>query len=415
MHFPSSRLQLVISALFLGCSLTAHATAQVGDVFVIAMENQNWTQPDNQFTGGQQQVYNNPAAPYISGLVNGTNAISNQVAYASNYHNVLSTPSGNNASIHPSEPNYFWAEGGTNYGVLNDNDPYGNGGTSQNTSAHLSTLLTNAGKTWKSYQEDTDLATVNGKLTSTPLPSSQYTVPLSSFSGTSSSYVNPYNGSNQYNYAAKHDPQVLFNDTNGGNNPTSSNPLAQNYAPLQQLQTDLNNNTVANYNWITPDQYNDMHTALSAGYKGLTGDAARIAQGDNFLSIIVPEIMASQAYQNNGAIVLWWDETEGTATGSTNDYSHTIGEIVISKLAHPNVNGLPFDSTVDLTHSDDLHTWQNLYGVNQTYLGDAANAQGIDSLFAPGAVSGVPEPESYALMVIGMGMLGLFARRRLRQ
>ena len=415
MHFPSSRLQLVISALFLGCSLTAHATAQVGDVFVIAMENQNWTQPDNQFTGGQQQVYNNPAAPYISGLVNGTNAISNQVAYASNYHNVLSTPSGNNASIHPSEPNYFWAEGGTNYGVLNDNDPYGNGGTSQNTSAHLSTLLTNAGKTWKSYQEDTDLATVNGKLTSTPLPSSQYTVPLSSFSGTSSSYVNPYNGSNQYNYAAKHDPQVLFNDTNGGNNPTSSNPLAQNYAPLQQLQTDLNNNTVANYNWITPDQYNDMHTALSAGYKGLTGDAARIAQGDNFLSIIVPEIMASQAYQNNGAIVLWWDETEGTATGSTNDYSHTVGEIVISKLAHPNVNGLPFDSTVDLTHSDDLHTWQNLYGVNQTYLGDAANAQGIDSLFAPGAVSGVPEPESYALMVIGMGMLGLFARRRLRQ
>ena len=38
---------------------------------------------------------------------------------------------------------------------------------------------------------------------------------------------------------------------------------------------------------------------------------AAIAQGDNFLSMIVPQIMASQAYKNNGAIVIWYDETEG--------------------------------------------------------------------------------------------------------
>ena len=92
------------------------------------------------------------------------------------------------------------------------------------------------------------------------------------------------------------------------------------YAPLQQLQTGLANNTVANYNWITPNQYNDMHSTLSGGYKGLTGDAASIKQGDDFLSQIVPMIMASQAYQNDGAIMVWWDETEGT---NANDFSHT--------------------------------------------------------------------------------------------
>ena len=61
------------------------------------------------------------------------------------------------ASIHPSEPNYIWSEAGTNFGVLNDNQPYGAGGTNQNTTQHLTSLLNTAGKTWKSYQEDIDL------------------------------------------------------------------------------------------------------------------------------------------------------------------------------------------------------------------------------------------------------------------
>jgi len=47
----------------------------------------------------------------------------------------------------------------------------------------------------------------------------------------------------------------------------------------------------------------------------LTGDAANIRQGDNFLSIIVPAIMASPAYKNDGAIIIWWDESEDDAVG----------------------------------------------------------------------------------------------------
>jgi hypothetical protein len=54
-------------------------------------------------------------------------------------------------------------------------------------------------------------------LTSTVAPGSEWTVPLVSFSGTSASYTNLYNGSNQYNFACKHDGQLFFADTNGGN------------------------------------------------------------------------------------------------------------------------------------------------------------------------------------------------------
>ena len=99
------------------------------------MENHNWTQPA-QVAGGIQPIYQNPNAPYINSLVDGTSAISDQVAYANAYHNVLATATGANPHIHPSEPNYIWAEAGTNFGVLNDNDPYAaTNPTNQNTSS----------------------------------------------------------------------------------------------------------------------------------------------------------------------------------------------------------------------------------------------------------------------------------------
>src|SRR5437763_2274730 len=149
---------------------------QIKTVFVIAMENHNWTQPANQFTGGIQQIYQNPAAPYINSLVSGTSSISDQVAYAANYHSVLATPNGNNPHIHPSEPNYLWAEAGTNFGIFNDDDPYkDNPPNAQNTTQHLTGLLQRARKTWKSYQEDTDLQTdASGALVNLPLPENQW-------------------------------------------------------------------------------------------------------------------------------------------------------------------------------------------------------------------------------------------------
>lgn len=382
---------------------TVNASAQqIKTVFVIAMENHNWTQPANQFTGGIQQIYQNPNAPFINSLVNG-NAfavvngevvhISEEVAYASNYHSVLATPNGANPHIHPSEPNYIWAEAGTNFGVLNDNDPYRvPGGTNQNTPLHLSNLLKQAGTTWRSYQEDTDLTRdSNGKLTNVPLPEDLWTVPLTSFSGNFSSGLNQFNGSTQFNYAAKHNPQVFFSDTNGGNDATPANPLSTQYAPLQQFFTDLANNTVADYNWITPNQYNDMHTALAAGYKGLTADAAKIKQGDDFLAQVIPVIMESNAYKNHGAIIIWWDESEqdGVAGDNPDDFNHTIGEIVISKRAHDNVNGVPYASPLNFTHSSDLRTMQEIFHVGP-FLGDAVNATDLSDLFKPGVVPKKP-------------------------
>ncbi len=373
--------------------------AGIKTVFVIAMENHNWTQPDNQFAGRIQQLYLNRAAPFINSLVDGSARavidgkevrISSQVSYATAYHSVLATPSGDNPHIHPSEPNYIWAEAGTNFGVFNDHDPYAeDGATNQKTTGHLSSYLTATGKTWKSYQEDIDLIQdETGQRANTPMPKNEWTVPLTSFSGVFTEGVNAFNGSNQYNYAAKHNPMVFFSDTNGGNDATAGNPLRTHYAPLQQLMTDLANNTVADYNWITPNQFNDMHSELNGGYKGLKGDSARIKQGDDFLSRMIPIIMASNAYKDDGAIIIWWDEAEsdGQPGDNADDFDHTVCEIVISPHAHKNVNGIPYASPVNLTHSSDLRTMQEIFGAGPL-LGDAANTDDLSDLFEPGVVS----------------------------
>src|SRR5258707_12992901 len=70
-HFKSLRTLGSIALASALCNFGANAQ-EIKKVFVIAMETHNWTQPANQFTGGIQQIYQNPNAPFINSLVNGT-------------------------------------------------------------------------------------------------------------------------------------------------------------------------------------------------------------------------------------------------------------------------------------------------------------------------------------------------------
>ena len=349
------RAQTALALVFVAGLACASAGAQtIGPVFVIPMENHNWTQPSTYTS--TKQILGNPAAPFINSLVTPGNPNAQYVSYASNYQNAAS-------GDHPSEPNYIWSEAGTNFGVASDNDPT-TGTTSSNTfnTPHLTRLLSAAGVIWNNYQEDYQISGLG---------------PTHSASGTyAAGATNLYNGSTQYSYAVKHNPMAFFIDTQ-----------TQNVYPISKLATDLANNTVGQYNWITPDLYNDMHTALSAGYTyqgtHYTGDQAAVAQGDNFLSVVVPLIEASAAFQQqNGTIILWNDETEG---GDTSNF--TIMEIVISKLAKGNA----YTNTIRYTHSSDLKTMQELFSVPNSasasgFLNDAANATDFADLFVPGSL-----------------------------
>jgi len=408
-------------------------------VFYILLENRCFTSGTD--TSQANILYNNKngGSPYLTSLCtpgstaytatyNGQTISQTQhSSFCSAYHHVFSTVNGNNqtpyfvendtanspqgTSVHPSEPNYVFMEAGSNLSILNDNEPYGSGGSvaaiNNFLTAHpsftgecVSGLLQNAGISWTSYTEGTcllntagqDFNTARGTLTNNIAPIGVRTVPLSSFSGnvTTGQYTNPYNGTHQYNFATKHTGQLFFPATNGGTvaagNTSPTNPVVSHYAPLEQLSSDLANNTQAQYCVITPDQFNDGHTALSSpfpyhNYGGTNSgvdktfaagsDLARVGQMDNFCAMIVPQIMSSPVYQNgHAAIVIWTDETEGSPN---NDFYHTLLEIVISPLA----KGNGYNCTQNLTHSSDVATMQEIFGVAANtptgYLNDAAN------------------------------------------
>ncbi len=272
-----------------------------GSIFVIVMENTNWS-----------SIKGSANAPFINKLLTGAHT-----SYATNYNN----PPNN----HPSEPNYIWMEAGTNYGITNDNDPT-HAANQIKGKDHLAKQLDTKGVSWTTYQES---------ITGT-------TCPLSS-SG---------------EYAAKHNPFVFFDDTTN-NFSTSSAVCIQHVRPFSELPKALKNNTVSKYVYITPNLCHDMHDSCSPTNN-------RIKQGDNWLKSVLPKIVASQAYKNNGAVMITWDEA---AIGDG-----PIGFILMS----PQAKGNGYNNKIYYTHSSLLRTLEENMGV--PLLNDAASQADLSDL-----------------------------------
>jgi hypothetical protein len=287
----------------------AATTSAIKHVFVIAFENH-----------GAADIYGNTThAPYIN------NTLLPIAGRASNFIDKLPQLD--------SEPHYVWMEAGTNafadHTFTGDSDPSKTNSTSSK--AHLATQITAAGSTWFSYQEG-----INSTTGGCPVASSG-------------------------NYAAKHDPFVFFQDLAGATPAKTSAACVAHHKPLTSLASDLTNNTVGAYNFITPNLCHDMHS------NSCTGSSDPIKQGDTWLSQNVPAIL-NYINANQGVLLIVWDEPVGS-TGtiplivlgphvianhvSTVSYSH--GSLVKSV---EQILGLPTLATVtgDNTFGDFFQT-----------------------------------------------------------
>jgi hypothetical protein len=117
--------------------------------------------------------------------------------------------------------------------------------------------------------------------------------------------------------------------------------------------------------FITPNLCNDMHNGTGCA------TPSRVRNGDDWLASEIPKILASQAYSNNGAIIVTWDEGTSGASGP-------FGTIVISALA----KGNGYRNTNRFDHASTLRTVQEIFGV-RPFLYTAASATSLSDLFKP--------------------------------
>jgi hypothetical protein len=273
------------------------------------------------------EITGSPECPYLNQTLQPRSSI------ADHYF----TPTNN----HPSLPNYLWLVGCTNYGITNDGSPAVN---TRNTTNHLAWLLDRAGVSWRCYAES--------------LPTNR--PPISTVG----------------NYVPRHVPFLYFKNIN-----TNLAYVAQHIRPFPEFANDLAQNTIARFNFITPNLTNDMHNAAGA--------VGRRKLGDNWLARNVPLILDSDAWKQGGLILIVWDEgTRATADGDESDGPMGLVALAPTAKGHGYLNHQHYD------HSATLRTLEDIFDV-QPYLGAAATSPDLSDLFVDSPkLSWFPNPAS---------------------
>jgi phosphatidylinositol-3-phosphatase len=208
-------------------------------------------------------IGNRSQAPYI-------NSLAASCGLATDYH----------VTTHPSLPNYLAATSGTAQGSLPPTT-YLDCDVSVICDMTVGSIF-GQGESWKAYEES--------------MPSNCYK-------------------SNSGEYAVRHNPAVYY---------TSLSGCASKDVPYTQLATDLADNALPAFSFITPNLIDDMHDGT-------------IAQGDAWLASHLPAILNSKQYQSGTtALFITWDEGSGgypiedCDNTSVTDTSCIVPTIVIS-------------------------------------------------------------------------------------
>ena len=178
---------------------------------------------------------------------------------------------------HPSLPNYLAMTAGSTFGITSDCT------TCFVSATNIADQVERSGRSWKAYMDGM------------PAPC----------------YLGPFYGG----YAQKHDPFVYFTDIRD-----NAARCAAHVVPFTQFGSDRASGALPNFVWITPSMCNDMHDCSTS-------------QGDAWLSGVVPSILSSSAYRNNGVLFITWDEGASSAGCCGDSYGGHVATLVISPLA----------------------------------------------------------------------------------
>ena len=237
------------------------------------------------------EVIGNSAMPYL-------NSLASQYGLATQYF----------ANGHPSMPNYLMLTTGLtesfddNFtGTINDDN--------------VVRELVKAGKTWRAYEES--------------IPSAGYL------------------GTDAPPYVRRHNPFSFLSDIQ------QDSSQAANIVPFSQFSSDLANDSLPQYSFISPDINNDAHN-------GTLGAA------DAWLQSNIAPLLASSTFKNSGLLIITFDE------GENSDLDHGGGQV----------------ATVIVSSKSKTNFQSQTFYQHQSLLRLVLAASGVDTF--PGLAGGAP-------------------------
>jgi phosphatidylinositol-3-phosphatase len=276
---------------------------RVKHVFVITLENKNY---EDTFGTSTQD-------PYLTGTLKPMGALLTQY-YATGHvslDNYISMISGQ-ASSPQTQADCIDFNEFKMTGITADGQAIGDGCVYPRAIKTLPDQLKRAGYTWRGYMEDMgndparESATCGHAVIGAKDLTQQPEAPSAAVPDGDQ-------------YAARHNPFVYFHSI------IDSPDCDRNVVNLNKLDEDLASiRTTPNFVFITPNLCNDGHDGDGTGAAGkgcVNGQPGGLASADAFLKTWVPKILASQAYQHDGLLIINFDESSTAATTQAVDPS----------------------------------------------------------------------------------------------
>lgn len=360
------------------------SAAKIKHVFVIVLENKNF---DDTFGTSTQDPYLQKTLVPMGALLRqyyGTGHVSldNYLSMISGQAATQDTDNDCMSELNSAMPNYNDVN---QIGTTPDGQVIAKGGCIYG--KEIKTLpeqLVERGLTWKGYMEDMGNDPARESATCGHPKIGSATDGTSAFEAPSAAV--PLGDG----YATRHNPFVYFHSI------IDSPSCATNVVNLNQLPADLETlETTPNYVFITPNLCHDGHDGSGTGEKGKTcvnGEPGGLTSADAFLKNWVLKILASRAYQQDGLIVITFDEGNYTlssksdpATGQNIVDITFPGESCCGQLPGPNLDGV----------RPSRHTFVNTPTLVRSFVingfgGDRIGAVLLSPFVKPGTVSDTP-------------------------
>lgn len=163
--------------------------------------------------------------------------------------------------------------------------------------------------------------------------------------------------------------------------------------PSDQLAADIQNGTLPNFAFITPDGRHDLHDCPTT-----LADCEQLA--DQFLKSTLAPLLARPEFQpgGDGVLIIWADEADLSTDKrcASTVMSGCGGRIAVAAIG-PRIKA-GYQSPVTYHHENVLKTMLMALGEKQTFPGLSQNAQPMSDMYI-GNPNGIPSPQPAPLSV----------------